>query len=269
MVIAIESNGVIRDDLLRGRTGNIAVCDLFRTIPLGFSGGDDTMGYPLITSYLYAHEIKKMMEVLASIYPRKGNKFFLQVSGLRFKYNPNRVIFDKVTDIWIGSEEEGYQPLDYSKSNKNLYRVAANIYNATFLNFVGRFTYGILDIIPKDSNGNPIVLKAPTCNPFVLLLSLRVDADKEKPGIQELKQWVAVMEYVKNFPDRDRDGIPDVPEKYRGNLGRIVAEPSWNPFSLLSRGTYVTWIAFGVVIGSIFIVGLGTYLLSKKMRTRP
>ncbi len=269
VVIAIESNGVIRDDLLRGRTGNIAVCDLFRTIPLGFSRGDDTMGYPLITSYLYAHEIKKMMEVLASIYPRKGNKFFLQVSGLRFKYNPNRVIFDRVTDIWIGSEEEGYQPLDYSKSNKNLYRVAANIYNATFLNFVGRFTHGILDIIPKDSNGNPIVLKASTGNPSDLLLSLRVDADKEKSGIQELKQWVAVMEYVKNFPDRDRDGIPDVPEKYRGNLGRIVAEPSWNPFSLLSRGTYVTWIAFGVVIGSIFIVGLGTYLLSKKMRTRP
>lgn len=268
VVVAIESNGVIRDDLLRGKTGNIAVCDLFRTIPLGFSGGDDTMGYPLITSYLYAHEIKKMMEVLTSIYPRKGNKFFLQVSGLRFKYNPNRVIFDRVTDIWVGSEEEGYQPLDYSKSNKNLYRVAANIYNGTFLNFVGRFTYGILDIAPKDRNGNPVVLKAPTGNPFDLLLSLRVDVDKEKPGIQEIKQWVAVMEYVKNFPDKDGDRIPEIPEKYRGNLSRIIREPSWNPVSLLSRGTYVTWIAFVVVIGLIFTLGLGTYFLSKKMRSR-
>jgi 5'-nucleotidase len=187
VVVAIESNGVIRDDLLRGKTGNIAVCDLFRTIPLGFSRGDDTMGYPLITSYLYAHEIKKILEVLTSIYPRKGDHFFLQVSGLKFKYNPNRVIFDRVTDIWIGSEEEGYKPLGYSESNKNLYRVAANIYNATFLSYVGRFTYRILDIVPKDRNGNPIATKGPMSNPFDLLLSLRVDIDKEKPGIQDCR----------------------------------------------------------------------------------
>src|SRR4030042_1802273 len=72
VVVAIESNGVIRDDLLKGKTGNIVVCDLFRTIPLGMSRGDDTMGYPLITSYLHAHEIKKILEVLTSIYPKKG-----------------------------------------------------------------------------------------------------------------------------------------------------------------------------------------------------
>jgi len=269
VVVAIESNGVIRDDLLRGKTGNIVVCDLFRTIPLGFSRGDDTMGYPLITTYLYAHEIKKIIEVLTSIYPRKGSNFFLQVSGMKFKYNPNRVIFDRVTDIWIGSEEEGYQPLDYSATNKNLYRVAANIYNATFLNFVGRFTYGILDIVPKDRNGNRVTTKAPTGNPFDLLLSLRVDVDREKPGFQELKQWVAVMDYVKSFPDKNGDGIPDIPEKYGGKLGRIVREPSWNPVSLLSRGSYLSWIAFGLVIGFIFIVGLGTYFLSKKIRNKP
>jgi 5'-nucleotidase len=266
VVVAVESNGVIRDDLLRGKTGKIAVCDLFRTIPLGFSRGDDTMGYPLITCYFYAHEIKKTMEVVTSIYPRKGSNFFLQVSGMKFKYNPNRVIFDRVTDIWIGSEEEGYQPLDYSESNKNLYRVATNIYNATFLNFVGRFTYGILNIVPKDRNGNPIVTNAAKGNPFDLLLSLRVDIDKEKQGVQELKQWVAVMDYVKSFSDKDGGGIPDIPQKYRGKLGRIVREPSWNPVSLLSRGSYVTWIAFGVTTGLILILGPVTYWLSKKMR---
>lgn len=268
VVIAIESNGAIREDLLRGKTGNIAVCDLFRTIPLGISRGDDSMGYPLITCYLHAHEIKKILEVVTSIYPRKGNKYFLQVSGLKFKYNSNRVIFDRVTDIRIGNEEEGYQPLDYSESNKTLYRVAANIYNATFLNFVGRFTYGILDIVPKDRNGNPVATNIPKGNPFDLLLSLRVDTDKKKPGIQEIKEWVCLMEYVKSFPDKNGDEIPDIPEKYRGKLGRIIREPSWNPVSLLSRGTYVTWIAFGVVVVLIFIVGLGVYLFGKKMRKR-
>jgi 5'-nucleotidase/UDP-sugar diphosphatase len=268
VVVAIESNGVIRDDLLRGKTGNVAVCDLFRTVPLGFSRGDDTMGYPLVTCYFYAHEIKKTMEVVTSIYPRKGSNFFLQVSGMRFKYNPNRVIFDRVTDIWIGSEEEGYQPLDYSESNKNLYRIATNIYNATFLGYVGRFTYGILDIVPKDRGGNPIVANTPRGNPFDALLSLRVDVDKNKPGIQELKEWVALMDYVRDFPDKNRDGFPDIPEQYKGKLGRIVKEISWNPISLLSRGTYVTWIAFGVIMSLILILGFGVFLFSRKMRKK-
>ena len=268
VVVAIDSNGVIRDDLLRGKTGNIAVCDLFRTIPLGFSRGDDTMGYPLITCYFYAHEIKKTVEVVTSIYPRKGSNFFLQVSGMRFKYNPNRVIFDRVTDIWTGSEDEGYQPLDYSESNKNLYRIATNIYNATFLGYVGRFTYGILGIVPKDRSGNPVVSKTPKGNPFDVLLSLRVDVDKDKPGIQELKEWVALVDYVRDFPDKNRDGFPDIPEKYRGKLGRIVKEPSWNPVSLLSRSTYVTWIAFWVIMGLILILGFGVFLFSRKMRKK-
>lgn len=266
VVIAIESNGAIRDNLLRGKTGEIAVCDLFRVVPLGFSRGEDSMGYPLITCYLYGHEIKKILEVLTSISPKKGSKFFLQVSGVRFRYNPNRMIFDRVTDIAIGSEEEGYLPLNYSESNKALYRVAANFYNATFLNFVGRFTYNLLNIVPKDRYGNPIVSDKPQGNPFDLLLPLRVDRDKEKLGIQELKQWVALMDYVRNFPDEDGDGIPDIPEKYRGKLGRIIREPSWNPIHLLSRGTYVTWIAFGSITVILIIIGSVIYALKKRIR---
>ncbi len=266
VVVALESNGVIRDDLLKGKTGDVAVCDLFRTVPLGFSRGDESMGYPLITCYLYGHEIKKILEVVTSIRPIKGNKFFLQVSGVKFKYNPNRMLFDRVTEVAIGSEEEGYLPLDYSESNKTLYRVAANLYNATFLNFVGRFTYRLLEIVPKDRNGHPIVSGKPGGNPFDLLLPLRVDADKEKPGIQELKQWIALMDYVRSFPDRDGDGIPEIPEKYKARLGRIVKEPSWNPVRLLSRGTTVTWIAIGVLFLTLLVLGWVVSFVLKRMR---
>jgi hypothetical protein len=73
------------------------------------------------------------------------------------------------------------------------------------------------------------------------------------------------MDYMKEFPDKDGDGIPDIPEKYRGKLGRIVKEISWNPVSLLSRGTYVTWIAFAVIIGLILILGFGVFLFSRKI----
>jgi len=61
----------------------------------------------------------------------------------------------------------------------------------------------VLEIVPKDRHGNPIDdLKA-----------VRLDADKHKPGIQELKEWKAVLEYIKSFADSDGDGLPNVPDK--------------------------------------------------------
>ena len=257
VLVAIESNGVIRDDLLRGKTGALAVGDIFGTVPLGI-GMDDTMAYPLITCYFHASEIKKALEVLTSIYPRKGSSYFLQVSGIKFTYNPRRVIFDRVTNIWLGSEEEGYVPLDYSESNKQLYRIAVNIYNATFLKIVGKYTYQILQIVPKDRNGAPVAD----------LVALRVDADKRQTGIQELKEWIGVMEYIRNFPDTNGDGLPNIPEKYKGKLGRIVMEASYNPVSLLSRGTMVTWAAFSAVVILLLLLTVMVGTIVRKVRRR-
>jgi len=255
VAFAVESLGLIRDPILKGKTGNLAVCDIFNAIPLGI-GMDDTMGYPLISFYLYGSEIKKTLEILTSIYPIKGSDYFLQVSGLRFKYNPHRVIFDRVTDIQVGSEEEGYKHLDYSAANKHLYRCAANIYNATFLKVVGRFTWHILDIIPKDRNGSPIPdLKA-----------VRVDSDKAKPGIQELKEWMGVIDYIRSFSEEGAPGIGAVPEKYRGKLGRIAVEASWNPVNLLRRGNYLTWTAFALFVAVALAILWAARFTARKLR---
>ncbi len=141
----------------------------------------------------------------------------------------------------MGSEEEGYKKLDYSKSNHRLYRVAANIYNATFLKVIGNYTYHFLDIVPKDKKGRSVKN----------LSDVRVDADKSKRGIQELKEWQGVIEYVRSFPDTNGDGIPDLPEKYKTKLGRIVSEPSWYPGALIAGATLPTILAL-LIIGLLF-----------------
>lgn len=255
VVLAVESNGLIRTDLLKGKTGKLAVTDIFNTLPLGI-GMDDTMSYPLITIYLYASEIKKACEVLTSVYPLKGSDYFLQISGIKFTYNPRRMLFDRVTDIWIGSEEEGYVPLDYSASNKKLYRLVANIYNSTFLKVIGNFTFGILTIVPKDKNGNPVKE----------LKDCRIDADKNKPGIQELKEWVGLMKYIQSFKDTNGDGLSDIPDKYKAPLGRIVREPSLSPVKLLSRGTFVTWIGFAVFCVIVLILVVVIRFVVRKIK---
>jgi 5'-nucleotidase / UDP-sugar diphosphatase len=255
--VAIEANGVIRDSLMAGESGKLTVADVFRTIPLGV-GMDDSMGYPLVTCYVYAAEIKKAMEILTSVYPLKGNAYFLQVSGIKFTYNPYRVLFDRVTNVWIGSEDKGYKPLDYSSSNRTLYRVAANIYDTTFLKMIGGFTFNLLNIVPKNRDGEPIDD----------LAEYRVDADKSKEGIQELKEWVGVIEYIRSFEDRTGDGLPDVPEKYREPLGRIVKEAGLNPVSLVSRGTAVTWVVFGILALILTGLGFATSLVLSKIRRK-
>jgi len=167
---------------------------------------------------------------LTIVHSNDLHSHFLQFSGARITYNPNRMVFDRVTRIELGNEEDGYAPPDYAKSNTTLIRVAADIYNATFLKVVGDFTWHVLEIVPKDKDGNPITD----------LATARIDADKDIPGIQELKEYMSVLKYIQNFPDTTGNGLSDIPEKYSGPLGRNVIEASWNPFNLVKGGTYVT-----------------------------
>jgi len=242
--VAFISNGVIRDPITGDRKGAVSVSDVFRAIPLGI-GFDkpETMGYALVSFFITPVELKKAFEILTSIYPLKGSDYFLQFSGAKIATNPNRMIFDRVTHIEIGNEEDGYTPLDYLSGNNKLIRVAADIYNATFLKVVGDFTWHILDIVPKDRHGKPIDD----------LKSVRVDANADLAGIQELKEWQGVMTYIRSFADTDGDGIANMPEKYRQQLGRNVTAASWNPYHLLKGGTKVTWIAFSALMGVLAI----------------
>jgi hypothetical protein len=137
--------------------------------------------------------------------------------------------------------------------------VAANIYNATFLKIVGHFTYSMLDIVPKDKTGAPIEK----------LSSALVDADKSQPGIQELKEWQGIIEYVQSFKETHSNGVAQLPEKYKGTLGRIVVLPSWNPAKLLSHPTLPTILTL-VLAGVIFcvIIIMITLAMSSKKRKR-
>ena len=166
------------------------------------------------------------------------------------------MIFDRVTGIWMEDGEGRFHPLDYSRKNKSLYRIGADYYNASFLKFVGDFTLQILKIFPKDKNGRPIDD----------LKNALVDADKDIPGVQELKEWKGFIDYIISFPDKDRDGLPEIPDRYRDTQGRIVIEKSWNPLKLLRRGTYVTWIAFFIFLLLLFVGFVSIRFFIKKIQ---
>jgi 5'-nucleotidase len=209
---AFESNGVIRDEIKMGDSGLITAADAFTTLPLG-SGPDKEVGYPMMSFYVNAHEIESGCEVLATLYPMKGSNYFLQVSGLRFEYDMNRPPFFRVTKVYEGNEAEGYTVLDTSRTNRKLYKIAINYYVGQFMALVGDFTYGLIKIVPKDKDGNPIVD----------LKTALIDKDPATPGIQELKEWEGFFEYLRQLPDLSQpaNAIPDIPALYSGPTGRI------------------------------------------------
>lgn len=252
--IGIEANGQIREEILSGRQ---SVNDLFRPIGLGVGPLDRQPGYPLVKFYVTAADVKKALEVLTTVYPLKGWSYYLQVSGLRFRYNRKRVMFDRVVDIEIEEEGGRYVPLDLSESNHRLYSVATNYYVASFIAFIGQLTYGILDIVPRDASGQPIEQ----------MRDALVDADPARVGVQELKEWWVFLEFIRTFPDTDDDGVVEIPERYRQPQGRIVALDSWQPSLLLKNATSVTWFALAVaLLVALLVLWVGLWLVRRTVK---
>lgn len=247
--VAVTADGIIRDTFL---TGGITVADAFKVLSPGL-GMDDRAGHPLVTFYLNGKELRRMLEVQTSIAPIKHGAQ-LQVSGVRFTFNPRRVPFDRVVSVAVQDEKGDFRPLQTDK----LYRVCVNAYMAGMLNFVRKASYGLIQFSPKDGEGRPITdWKA-----------VRVDADARAAGIQELKEWVALTLYLKSLPDRNGNGVPDLPEGYRNPDGRSVAVPSWNPAELLGGAGWITWTVLTVAAAVLTILALILWWIVRLVRRR-
>ena len=122
---------------------------------------------------------------------------------------------------------------------KRLYRVVANLYMARMIEYVSRASYGILKLEPKDAAGR---LRTDFEN-------LVIDADPVAPGVQEIKEWAVLVEFLRSFPDTNGNGTPDVPASYASPAGRLAAEPSWNPVKLVAGAHGPTFILLGLIVG--------------------
>jgi 5'-nucleotidase / UDP-sugar diphosphatase len=236
--VAIQPLGLIRDSFVKGE---ITAAYIFQTLSLGI-GGDGLAGYPLLAYYITGKELKDALEIETTVAPLIKKDAHLQVSGVKFAYNPHRVIFDRVTSVLVQEENGEYKPLDLQK----LYRVCSNLYATEMINFVVRETRGLLNAIPKDKQG-------------VALSDLRqaiVYLDKKPPRSEELKEWTALILYMKSFGDKNKNGIPEIPEKYRLPEGRYHAEPSWNPVKLIGGGNAITYglLVLGIILLCLVIL---------------
>lgn len=243
--VTLVAAGLVRDELKAGQTGQLTSNDLFRVVPLGSGVYDDSPGYSLAQIYVTGRELKSILEVML-IAPKLSTSNYPFWEGIRFKYNPGRMLFDQVYEVETGNEEEGFIKIDLSKKNTRLYSVTTNNYVLEFFGLIGDITKGILKVNPKDANGNII-------NDLDTAV---IDGDPEKAGLQEVKEWAALMAFVSGFPDTNGNGIPDIPDYYRLPESEKIRHLSLNPVLLYKNTNGINVIVSAVVIGILAGAGI-------------
>ena len=232
--VVIEPLGMIRSSF---NEGPITVAEVYRVLSLGL-GPDGKPGYPLVTMYVTGKDLIKIFEIEASVSALKDDAH-LEFSGAKFAYNLLRLPFNRVMWAEIVDADGSTRPV----VSDSLYRVCMNLYTAMMVSNIRQLSYGFASIQGLDSNGVELASSFDGI----------VDADSTKPGKQEIKEWVALEEYLRSFP-KAPNGVPLVPELYHGPVGRIIVESSLNPIDLFRNANGVTFAAIVLVGGIGFVV---------------
>ena len=257
--IALTTNGVIRDDLLKGESGVQSVSDIFRLEPLGVGKLDDEAGYPLIKVWMTAKELRNMMEILGLAYQVYGSSYFPRISGLRVTYNDYRPPLDRVVSIEQGNPEKGFKPLDLTDT-KTLYSFAASSYIGSYAWIVDDISYGLLKVHPKNKEGR--ILDN--------LDEAIIDKRPDLPGTQEYKLWQVQLDYFSTLPDIDNDGIADIVLDANATDPRIVTNNSLHPNLLFQNATWIMWtVTITLFTLLLIILSIFNWLLRRKKRTSP
>lgn len=224
---AVVAAGVVRASFA---AGEITTSDAFNVSSLG-SGADGTPGYPLVSVWLTGRELKDVFEVDASVTPLMPAAQ-LYPAGMRWTYNPRRLIFNKVTACAQVLPDGSEAALE----DERLYRVVTGLYSGQMLGAVNAKSFGILTVTPKDAQGNEITdLEA-----HIIHTS----------GGSEVKEWYALASYLQSMGTMDR--------RYAAPEGRKVSVPSWNPVHLLKNPNRITLL---VLLLALIVIGLVVFLV--------
>lgn len=232
---AVTANGVIRESLARG---DLTVADVFNVESLGI-GADGVPGYPLVSVWLTGKDLKNAFEVDASVTPLMPSAQ-LYFSGMTFTFNPNRMIFNKVTDCAQVLPDGSLAEIEDDK----LYRVVTGLYCGQMLGMVNSQSFGILEITPRDAEGNPIT---------DLEAHILHNADGS-----EVKEWYAIASYLQS--------MGTISDLYAGTDGRKIIDSSMNPVALLKNANRITLAVLAVILVVVLLVALIVRVVVRKVR---
>ncbi|MFA5654675.1 MAG: metallophosphoesterase [Desulfomonilia bacterium] len=214
---SVVASGVIRDNIYPGTTSLITFADIYNVLPLGISPdtAQPVPGYPLMSVYVTAGDLRNICEAALTVAPVIGSDFYLNFSGLKVDYDPGYApyyqgvrgvaLYDPADTFCLGEAT----PLDLLDED-TVYHCVVDLYA---LQMMGVVTGMGLQIIPRYADGTII-------DPS-LYLGRRIDAGAD-PGVQELKEWMALLSFLGHAFPADGYGIPEALYGLDGAaLGRI------------------------------------------------
>ncbi|NLJ41361.1 MAG: bifunctional metallophosphatase/5'-nucleotidase [Clostridiales bacterium] len=246
IALSIVPNGTIRGSFTKG---DITVSDAFIVSSLGI-GRDGTPGYPLISIYLTGKELKTVCEIDASITPIM-KEAQLYMSGIRYTFNPNRMIFNKVTEAVLEDPDGNINEID----DKKLYRVVVGLYSGQMLPVVNDKSFGILSVIPKDKDGKPVT----DYEEHIIM-------DLSAGGNREVKEWYAIAEYLKSFDEEE--GVPVVPRSYSQEDGRKTVDISKDLVSLFKNPNTISLVVYAIILVLLAAVILIIVKIVKRVNSK-
>lgn len=198
--VSMVAAGVIRERILPGLQTSP---DIFRVMSMG-TGNDDVPGYPLARIYVTGKEMKSILEILNVAWKSTpGN--YCYYSGIRVETDPDGGLLKKIKKIELINSSGIVKNVDFSKKNETLYSLTANSYMLQFIGIIKKMSFGLINVVPKDSRGNKIAD----------MKTAVIDMDENRNGVQEGKEWLALMEYLRSMKDVNGNGIPDIDDRYR------------------------------------------------------
>lgn len=241
IALAVTANGVVRDTF---QMGDITVSDAFNVSALGI-GADGIVGYPLVSVWLTGAELKVAAEIDASV-SSLMSAAQLYPSGMKWVYNPNRLILNRVTEVGLTGDtlentDVFYQDKMEEIEDDKLYRVIAGLYSAQMLGAVEDKSFGILSVTPKDKEGNVIT-------------DFEEHIIHDQDG-NEVKEWYALASYIDSFEENE-EGVSEIPARYSETEGRKVEEDSLNPFKLLKNPNKIALVVYAIVIVLVLLIVL-------------
>jgi 5'-nucleotidase len=220
--IAFTANGMMRSGFTRGKSGVQTVYDVFAVAPLGAGVVDTTAGSTLVTGYFTGQELKHLLEFFLVDNPAHPGEYFPRTSGMRFRYDTSRPMFDVVTAIELGDLDRGYKAIDITGQDPRLYSLSCPLMFGQIAAAIPKYTKGKLSLVPKNKAGQPLKSKVEALDdprsgtPDLLSPPGTADNDSvatstENGAVREIKEWQAIMDYLRTLPVKTKGELPTIP----------------------------------------------------------
>ena len=231
--IGFTANGMMRAGLTRGKSGVQTVYDVFAVAPLGAGVVDTTAGSTLVTGYFTGQELKNLLEFFLVDNPAHPGEYFPRASGMRFRYDLSRPQFDVVTAIEMGDLDRGYRAIDITGKDERLYSLTCPLMLGMILVAIPKYTKGKLPLVPKNKDGQPLKSKVEALDdprddtpdllpPPGTVDKGSVDTVTEKGAVREIKEWQAIMDYLRGLPVKSKGELPTIPVDERAAEVRAI-----------------------------------------------